>query len=43
MANVPVHHIMSISGHKTEKIFLNYVKVEKKLEALMIAENKFFQ
>lgn len=43
MANVPVHHIMSISGHKTEKIFLNYIKVEKKLEALMIAENKFFQ
>ena len=43
MANVPVHHIMSISGHKTEKIFLNYVKVEKKLEAVLIAENKFFQ
>lgn len=43
MANVPVHHIMSISGHKTEKIFLNYVKVEKKLEALMIAENNFFK
>jgi len=43
MANVPVHHIMSISGHKTEKIFLNYVKVEKKLEAVIIAENKFFQ
>jgi integrase len=43
MANVPVHHIMSISGHRTEKIFLHYVKVEKKLEAVIIAENKFFQ
>lgn len=43
MANVPVHHIMAISGHKTEKIFLNYVKVEKKFEAIKIAENKFFQ
>jgi integrase len=43
MAGVPVHHIMAISGHKTEKIFLNYVKVEKKFEAIKIAENVFFQ
>ena len=43
MAGVPVHHIMAISGHKTEKIFLQYIKVEKKFEAIMIAENKFFQ
>lgn len=43
MAGVPVHHIMAISGHKTEKIFLSYVKVEKKFEAIKIAENPFFQ
>ena len=43
MANVPVHHIMAISGHKTEKIFMNYVKVEKRFEAIKIADNPFFQ
>jgi len=43
MANVNVHYIMAISGHKTEKVFLNYVKVEKRFEAIKIAEHPHFQ
>ncbi len=43
MAGVNVHHIMSISGHKTEKVFLNYVKVEKRFEAIKIAEHPHFK
>ncbi|MCF6180495.1 tyrosine-type recombinase/integrase [Lutibacter sp.] len=43
MAGVRVHHIMSISGHKTEKVFLNYVKVEKRFEAIKIAEHPYFK
>ncbi|MEY2702133.1 MAG: hypothetical protein RLY43_766 [Bacteroidota bacterium] len=42
MSKVPVHHIMAISGHKTEKIFLNYLKMENKLEALMIGKTPYF-
>jgi integrase len=43
MAGVRVHHIMAMSGHKTEKVFLNYVKVEKRFEAIKIAEHPHFQ
>ncbi|MFN4234409.1 MAG: tyrosine-type recombinase/integrase [Bacteroidia bacterium] len=34
--------IMSISGHKTEKVFLNYIKVEPEQRAIKISKQKFF-
>ncbi|MBP6757078.1 MAG: hypothetical protein KA210_13120 [Bacteroidia bacterium] len=30
--------IMAISGHKTEKIFFNYIKVEKEVNALRFSK-----
>jgi hypothetical protein len=37
------HHIMAISGYKTEKIFFNYIKVEKEVNALRISKYAFLQ
>ena len=35
--------IMAISGHKTEKAFLRYIKVSQEERAKRIAEHGFFQ
>jgi hypothetical protein len=35
---MPPHDIMAISGHKTEKIFFNYIKVEMKDNAIRISK-----
>tara|TARA_R110002126_G_scaffold77796_3_gene194050 strand:+ start:120773 stop:122074 length:1302 start_codon:yes stop_codon:yes gene_type:complete len=35
--------IMAISGHQSEKTFLNYIKVSKDERAIKIAESDFFQ
>lgn len=35
--------IMAISGHNSEKTFLNYIKVSKDERAIKIAESSFFQ
>jgi hypothetical protein len=35
--------IMAISGHNSEKTFLNYIKVSKDERAVKIAESSFFQ
>ena len=35
--------IMALSGHKTEKNFLKYIKVTRHQRAKRIAEHKFFQ
>ncbi len=39
---VPVHDIMAISGHKTETIFLDYIKVDVIQNASRIAKHSFF-
>lgn len=42
-SRMPVQDIMAISGHKTEKIFFNYIKVEPLVNAARIAsDNSFF-
>ncbi len=41
-SGMPVQDIMAISGHKTERVFLNYVKVEKTENAKRIAKHAFF-
>ncbi|MDI1317893.1 site-specific integrase [Flavobacterium sp.] len=42
-SGIPPHDIMAISGHKTEKIFFNYIKVEKQVNALRISKYPFLQ
>jgi len=39
---IPVHDIMAISGHKTERIFLDYIKVDVLQNASRISEHAFF-
>lgn len=41
-SGIPVQDIMAISGHKTERVFLNYVKVKKIENAKRIAKYDFF-
>lgn len=41
-SGMPIQDIMAISGHKTERVFLNYVKVEKIENAKRIAKHAFF-
>jgi hypothetical protein len=38
-----VQDIMAISGHKTEKVFYNYIKVDVFDNATRIADNPFFK
>jgi integrase len=42
LAGVPVLDIMKISGHKTEKEFLNYIKVSKEETALNLSKHPYF-
>lgn len=42
-AGMPTLDIMAISGHTSEKIFLNYIKITADERAIRIAENPFFQ
>jgi integrase len=42
-SGVPVQDIMAISGHKTEKVFYNYIKVDVLDNATRIADNPFFK
>lgn len=41
-AGIPPHQIMVISGHKSEKVFYNYIKASVKRKALQISEHSFF-
>ena len=41
-AGLPPHQIMVISGHKSEKVFHNYIKASIKTKAIQIAEHSFF-
>jgi integrase len=38
-----IQDIMAISGHKTEKVFLNYIKVDLLQNASRISEHEFFR
>lgn len=41
-SEMPTIDIMSISGHKSERIFLNYIKVTEDERAIKISANNFF-
>ncbi|MBL4568755.1 MAG: site-specific integrase [Flavobacteriaceae bacterium] len=43
IAGMPTLDIMAISGHSSEKTFLNYIKITADERALKIAENPFFK
>lgn len=38
----PIQNIMLFSGHKTEREFLKYIRIEKKQEALAVLNSGFF-
>lgn len=42
-AGMPPHQIMIISGHKSEKVFYNYIKADTKRKAMQVAEHSFFK
>jgi hypothetical protein len=42
LAGKPIQNIMLYSGHKTEKEFCKYVRVEKEQEALSVFKSGFF-
>ena len=42
-AGMPTLDIMAISGHTSEKVFLNYIKITDDERALKISENSFFK
>jgi integrase len=43
MAGVPSISIMKITGHRTEKAFLKYIKISQEDNAKKLAEHPFFQ
>lgn len=43
LAGIPTISIMQISGHKTERIFLNYIKVTPEQNALKLASHDYFR
>lgn len=42
LSGMPAIDIMAISGHTSEKVFYNYIKVNDLQRAIRIGENKFF-
>ena len=42
MADFPTISIMKITGHKTERAFLKYIRISQEENALKLAENPFF-
>jgi hypothetical protein len=42
LAGIPVIDIMKISGHKTEREFLKYIKVTKEQTAINLASHPYF-
>ena len=42
-AGVPPHLIMVASGHKSEKVFKNYIKSDDKEKAMLLTQHSFFQ
>jgi hypothetical protein len=43
LARIPVIDIMKVSGHKTPKEFLKYIKVSKDETAESLGEQTYFQ
>ena len=43
LSGIPTHAIRMITGHKTEKSFLKYIKVTDQENAVIMAENPFFK
>lgn len=41
-AGIPSISIMQITGHRTEKNFLKYIRVSKEENAILISKNRFF-
>lgn len=41
-AGMPPHQIMVMSGHKSEKVFYNYIKASAKRKAIQAAKHQFF-
>ena len=42
-AGVPSISIMKITGHTTEKSFLQYIKISNEENAVLMAQNSFFK
>lgn len=42
LAGIPTISIMKITGHKSEKVFLNYIKITNLENAKLIENNRFF-
>ena len=42
LSGMPAIDIMAISGHTSERVFYNYIKVNDLQRAIKISENKFF-
>lgn len=42
-AGIPILAIMAITGHKTEKVFLKYVRITKEEHAGMMGSHEFFK
>lgn len=42
IAGKPIQNIMLFSGHKTEREFLKYIRIEKRQEALAVHKSGFF-
>ncbi|MBR2478103.1 MAG: site-specific integrase [Bacteroidales bacterium] len=43
LAGIPTISIMRITGHTTEKVFLNYIKITNEENARRVADNPFFK
>lgn len=43
LAGIPTLSIMRITGHKSEKVFLNYIKITNLENAKLVANNPFFK
>jgi hypothetical protein len=40
---VPSLSIMLITGHRTEKSFMRYIKIQREENAVLMAQNPFFK
>ena len=43
LAGIPAISIMRVTGHKTEKVFMKYIKISDRENAELIADNPFFK
>ena len=43
LSGIPAISIMRITGHRTEKVFMNYIKITNEQNARSVADNPFFK